>query len=518
MGFPYLREMFRIVFIFTALILKSSAVFSQSALYPSNGTLFDDKLHSINIIIPENDFTALQHPDSLWNNKRYPITFVYDEKDTVKQATIRLKGNTSRSSAKKSFRIDFDKIIDNQTYQDLETIYIHGNHNDASMMREFLSAYVMRQMGVPCNRANHVKLYINGEYYGLRSLVEYVDKDFLKTRFGTNKGNNYKCTWPADLAWLGSSEQSYKDVINPSPERERAYDLKTNEDEDDYSRLVSLIDLINNRQNESSFSQEIEAIFNVDGYLKALAAEVLIGHWDNYYYNKNNYFIYDHPNTGKFTYIPYDMDNTYGVQWGVNDINKRNIHNWGNSNVNAPLTESILAQSAYKKQFEGYIFQAIETFYNEKHMFPLVDSLYQKLENAISLDPQYRGELPSTYGYTVNDWKNSIDKGLGDHNTYGIKPFIAERVKSAKEQFLFNHSLNTLNKQEFTVFPNPGNSTFSIKTNSNKPLQLQIKDVNGSCIREVQLHNLETFDASELSPGVYFISNESSVIKWIKSM
>ena len=239
--------MFRIVFIFTALILKSSAVFSQSALYPSNGTLFDDKLHSINIIIPENDFTALQHPDSLWNNKRYPITFVYDEKDTVKQATIRLKGNTSRSSAKKSFRIDFDKIIDNQTYQDLETIYIHGNHNDASMMREFLSAYVMRQMGVPCNRANHVKLYINGEYYGLRSLVEYVDKDFLKTRFGTNKGNNYKCTWPADLAWLGSSEQSYKDVINPSPERERAYDLKTNEDEDDYSRLVSLIDLINNR-------------------------------------------------------------------------------------------------------------------------------------------------------------------------------------------------------------------------------------------------------------------------------
>ena len=212
------------------------------------------------------------------------------------------------------------------------------------------------------------------------------------------------------------------------------------------------------------------------------------------------------------------MDNTYGVQWGVNDINKRNIHNWGNSNVNAPLTESILAQSAYKKQFEGYIFQAIETFYNEKHMFPLVDSLYQKLENAISLDPQYRGELPSTYGYMVNDWKNSIDKGLGDHNTYGIKPFIAERVKSAKEQFLFNHSLNTLNKQEFTVFPNPGNSTFSIKTNSNKPLQLQIKDVNGSCIREVQLHNLETFDASELSPGVYFISNESSVIKWIKSM
>ncbi len=491
---------------------------AQSALYPSTGTLFDDKLHDINILIPENDFIALEHPDSLWNNKRYPITFIFDGKDTVKQATMRLKGNTSRGSAKKSYRIDFDKIIDKQTYQDLETIYLHGNHNDASMIREYLSAYVMKQMGVPHARINHVKLYINGTYLGVRGLVEYIDKDFLKTRFGSNKGNNYKCTWPADLAWLGSSEQSYKDVINPSPERERAYDLKTNEDEDDYSRLVSLIDLINNRQNGSAFSQEIEAIFNVDGYLRALAAEVLIGHWDNYYYNKNNYFIYDHPTIGKFTYIPYDMDNTYGVQWGVNDINKRNIHNWGNLNVNAPLTQSLLAQSAYKRQFEGYIFQAIEIFYNEKHMFPLIDSLYIKLENAITLDPQYRGELPSTYGYTVNDWKNSIDKGLGDHNTYGVKPFISERVKSAKEQFLYNHSSNAITNQTFTVYPNPGTSSFTIKTSTNEPLKLKIKDVNGTCLREIQLNHFESFDASELSPGIYFISNDLNlVLKWVKS-
>ena len=160
-------------------------------------------------------------------------------------------------------------------------------------------------------------------------LVEYIDKDFLKTRFGSNKGNNYKCTWPADLAWLGTSQQKYKDVINPSPERERAYDLKTNEDLDDYSRFVTLIDIINNRKNDGSFPQDIEAIFNVNGYLKALAAEVLIGHWDNYYYNKNNYFIYDHPTTKKFVYIPYDMDNTFGVQWGVGNINKRPIHQWG---------------------------------------------------------------------------------------------------------------------------------------------------------------------------------------------
>ena len=491
---------------------------AQNALFPNNGTLFDDKLHSINIILPERDFEALQHPDSLWNNRRYPITFIYDGTDTVKQATIRLKGNTSRSSAKKSFRIDFDKLVNDQTYQGLETVYIHGNHNDASMMREYLSAYVMRELNVPCNRVNHVKLYINGNYYGLRGLVEYIDKDFLKTRFGSNKGNNYKCTWPADLAWLGTSQQKYKDVINPSPERERAYDLKTNEDLDDYSRFVTLIDIINNRKNDGSFPQDIEAIFNVNGYLKALAAEVLIGHWDNYYYNKNNYFIYDHPTTKKFVYIPYDMDNTFGVQWGVGNINKRPIHQWGNGNVYAPLTESLLARSDYKKAFEEHIFNAIETVFNEAHLFPLIDSLYAKIESAIAQDPQFLGTENSSYGYGIADWKKSIVQGLGDHNTYGIKPYISDSVKSAKEQFVFAHSTESIRSTNARIFPNPGNDAVTLTFDSPVSEKISIRNVQGQILKSLFLISGETFNASDLASGCYFIQvGNRPPLQWIKT-
>ena len=501
--------------ILTLLFTQTSS--AQNALYPNNGSLFDDKLHSINIIIPARDFEALQHPDSLWNNRRYPITFIYDATDTVKQATIRLKGNTSRSSAKKSFRIDFDKLVNDQTYQGLETIYIHGNHNDASMMREYLSAYVMRELNIPCNRVNHVKLYINGNYYGLRSLVEYIDKDFLKTRFGSNKGNNYKCTWPADLAWLGTSQQKYKDVINPSPERERAYDLKTNEDIDDYSRFVTLIDIINNRKNDGSFPQDIETVFNVNGYLKALAAEVLIGHWDNYYYNKNNYFIYDHPNTKKFVYIPYDMDNTFGVQWGVGNINKRPIHQWGNGNVYAPLTESLLARSEYKKAFETHLFNAIESVFNEAHLFPLIDSLYAKIESAIAQDPQFLGTQNSSYGYRIADWKKSIVEGLGDHNTYGIKPYISDRVKSAKEQFLFAHSTENIRSTAAHVFPNPGTDLITLTFDSPLSEFVSVRNVQGQLLKSLFLISGESFNASDLASGCYFIQVGNRMpLQWIK--
>lgn len=499
------------------LLLFTKTSTAQNARFPSNGTLFDDKLHSVNILISETEFTALQHPDSLWNNRRFPITFVYDEVDTVKKASIRLKGNTSRNSAKKSFRIDFDKIVKDQTYQGLETLYLHGNHNDASMMREYLSAYVMRKMNVTCNRVNHIKLYINGTYYGLRSMVEYIDKDFLKTRFGSNKGNNYKCTWPADFAWLGTSQQRYKDVINPSPLNERAYELKTNEELDDYSRFVTLVNVINNRKNEESFPQDIEAIFNVNGYLKALAAEVLIGHWDNYFYNKNNFFIYDHPTTKKFVYLPYDMDNTYGVQWGVSNINRRDIHQWGNSNVKAPLTESLLAIDVYRKQYEFYLFQAVQDVFNESHLFPIIDSLYRRLENAIATDPQYLGQQNSSYGYRFADWKKSITQGLGDHNTHGIKPYISDRAKSAKEQFRFAHDLTHIQTATARLFPNPGTDNVQILFDSNKPEIIQLLNVHGSVLQSRFLISGEVLNAADLSAGCYYIRiGHNTPIKWLK--
>ena len=55
---------------------------------------------------------------------------------------------------------------------------------------------------------------------------------------------------------------------------------------------------------------EIERVFNVVDYLKIIAFDVLIGNWDGYVGNKNNYYLYHNPQTGLFDYIPYDLDNT----------------------------------------------------------------------------------------------------------------------------------------------------------------------------------------------------------------
>jgi len=438
-----------------AVFLMAASLFGQSAVYPNAGTLFDDKLHELRLVMSADSFYHMQQSDQLWTNHRYLVSVVYDG-DTIDQCDIRLKGNTSRGSKRKSFRIDFDKRVDGQTLQGLETIYIHGSHNDPSMMREYLSAYVMKKMGVPSVRVNHVKLYLNDTYLGVRGLVEYIDKDFLKTRFGSSKGNNYKCTWPADLSWLGSDQGEYKKLINPSPENERAYDLKTNETLDDYSDLVELADWVNNKSKQSDFTTEFPKVFDVDGYLKALAAEVLIGHWDNYFYNKNNYFIYHHPTTGKMLYMPYDMDNTFGVQWGVDNINNRDIHQWGNtSKSKAPLTYALLAHDEFRLIYERYMYQAIQSFFNLEHMGPVIDSLMLRLDAAVKLDLHYAGKVDTDYGYTYNDWQKTDDVAWGNHVTYGVKPYIEDRMNSALLQMDFKHSTQMFDDNKIQVYPNP---------------------------------------------------------------
>ena len=94
----------------------------------------------------------------------------------------------------------------------------------------------------------------------------------------------------------------------------RPCDLQTKQEGDDYSDLACFIDVLNNTP-DADFPCAIEEVFNVADLLEQLALHVLKANWDNYSVNKNNYFLYNNPQTGLFEYIPYDLDNTWGINW-----------------------------------------------------------------------------------------------------------------------------------------------------------------------------------------------------------
>ena len=66
-------------------------------------------------------------------------------------------------------------------------------YNDPSQMREALAWRLFRNAGVPSARHTYAKLAFDATYSGLFSVIEQVDRRFLKDHFGDNDhGNLYK--------------------------------------------------------------------------------------------------------------------------------------------------------------------------------------------------------------------------------------------------------------------------------------------------------------------------------------
>ena len=77
------------------------------------------------------------------------------------------------------------------------------------------------------------------------------------------------------------------------------------------------------------FKEAIDRVLNINSFLKYLAVNVLVGSWDDYWYLKNNYYLYNNSESGVFEFIPYDYDNTFGIDWVDQDWGNRDIYNWG---------------------------------------------------------------------------------------------------------------------------------------------------------------------------------------------
>ena len=106
-------------------------------------------------------------------------------------------GNPSghKTATKLSMKVKIDWKGYNSTFYDLKTLQLHSMNLDPSQMHDRLGYWLFRQMGVPSPRAIHAKLYINGNYNGLYSVVEQIDVQFAEHHFSDGTGNIYKNVW-----------------------------------------------------------------------------------------------------------------------------------------------------------------------------------------------------------------------------------------------------------------------------------------------------------------------------------
>lgn len=397
---------------------------AKTQVHPADNNAFlQNEVASVYIEIDPIFLGLMLHPDSLQANHEYAAKFKYVSSvlvDSLDNIGFRLRGNTSRFAAKKSFKISMNTYVTGQKWLGLEKINLNGEHNDPSILRSYLSASLLRDQNVISTRNSYVRLYINNEYKGLYYNAEHIDENFLDLRFpGDDNGNLYKANWGADMKYLGTGQAAYVPY----------YELKTNTALNDYSGLITFLNTLNNCS-DADFPCVIQQILDVDLYLRTLVIEVLAGHWDGHAYNKNNFYLYQRPSDGRFVFIEYDMDNTFGIDWmGINWAT-RNIYQWSQSNQPRPLYTRLMNVPYFKDLYTYYMDQAIATFYTAQGLNTLLTEKQALIETA-ALEDTYKA---LDYGFTDQIFLDAITQAAGGHVTSSIYSFIVNRQASANNQ------------------------------------------------------------------------------------
>lgn len=495
-----------------------------AGLSRSQNTLFDDtRVSSVYVEIPADSLAWIM--EHVLSDYYFHARFIFDDntrRDTLENIGFRLRGNTSRYSRKKSFKISFNEYVSGRKYQGVKKINLNGEHNDPTLIREKLFYDLWKKSGMVERRTNFVKIYINGLYYGLYTNLEEMDKEWLTRVYAQNGGNLYKCAYPADLVYLGTEQQVYKDLVNTTATGGRVYDLQTNKTQDDYSRLVTLIAALN-QPADSTFAANIGTILNVNNFLKALALDVATGNWDNYGYNRNNYYLYDNPSSGQFDFISYDPDNTFGVDflqvnWGI-----RNCLAWVNNSMSLPMAQKLLAVPGFFSRYKLYLDTMARNVINPDSVFTHITDIKQMITPAAIADSFRRLD----YGYTVNDFHNGFIQAIDGHTPYGIRPFLGAR---------YNSMLNQLHPAavfEITpaspvikLCPNPAGNTVTLAFEKNLagPFHGEIIDnlgrVRNTFTGSTRNDGNYRLDITEIPPGIYLLrinfQGNTSVMKLIR--
>ena len=408
---------------------------------------------------------------------------------------------------------DLAEVLENddRQFMGLEKIFFRYNKDDPSYQRELLAHDILNSYGIPTSRVAHAKieLQINGDgnYYGetlpiiynmgVFQMVEQVDKPFLKRFFGKN-GFLFKigggdlagseeidplCLFYEDSdhyvdenfcrigvekpdpesreEWLGSANYLNPSFVNSDindggeesqfkPYKPN-YDLKSKKKSIDEGRIL-LQDFIRFVQTNPSPSLLSEQ-FDVNEFIKAQAAEIVIGAVDHYVRVANNYYLYFNPLTAKWIYIPNDFDFTFRdhhpLAWGTGEwlaafrdiagtyaFSENNKVDWAGralGDVNPILWEIVFSDEENKNLLYEHMRYIIDNYLEWSQVSEKLYARNNLVRDAINqTDAALPGGCEVTYNTQAIDVIDSTN--LCDEKDISIRKFIELRIEALNEE------------------------------------------------------------------------------------
>ena len=341
--------------------------------HPSDAYFALDRVLDISIEIAVEDWDTLRHQtrtleDVFAEIERYGLSRPFADIYTWFGATVTVDGEAhadvgvrkkgfvgSQSDTKPALKLRFDKYTDGQSLGGvMERMTLNNSVQDRSMVNTCLSYRVFAAAGSPAPRCNFATVSVNGKDLGLYVHVEEIKAPFLSRHFASAEGNLYEGT-------VSDFTPTYRGTI----------EKKTNTDAADWSDIDAVVAAL---QDPSDAGLEaLGEIVDLDRFLSFWATEVLVGHWDGYAGDRNNYWFYREPD-GRFVFMPWGADGTFHLEDDPNPFD----------NISNP-PPSVLALTAipnrlyndgdWRSRYVARLKEILDTAWDEEDLLAAVDEM-----------------------------------------------------------------------------------------------------------------------------------------------
>ncbi|MBP47309.1 MAG: hypothetical protein CMH53_05170 [Myxococcales bacterium] len=311
--------------------------------------------------------------------------------DKSHSAKMRLHGGSSRTFAKKSFRLNLNHPAGGGLG---DRIILRAEYADKTMLRNhFASRLLKAATWLPTFDTQFVNLRVNNQAYGLMLHTERVDKTFLKRHDLSSDGSLYEADPPFEKSVPGA---------NLTPVLNRAdYRLlyQHHAGSSDYEDLIKLIEIVLQLPKQT-LQKDLNRVIQIDDWLVFLAIQAVIQNQD---FIKKNYYLYRDPQAQdpRWTILPWDLDLSWGHLWTPQgDVLDETIFTDGSPFVGRDngtlfynqMVERIFEQPEFKTRYASFIEQVLNETFTAAWIDTEIKDTTCRFQLEWLSDPQKRAE------------------------------------------------------------------------------------------------------------------------------
>ena len=315
---------------------------------------------------------------------KYVRADVEFEGKALTNVAVRYKGNgtymQSRNSLKRSFKIDLNRNVKGQKLAGVTKLNLHNNVSDPGWMNEVLSHRLYRDARLPAPRTAYARVFVtvpgkfDRQYFGLYSLVEDIDKNFLEDRYTTTKGALLKPATPGGLLTDWGQDWS---------QYQQAYDPKTELSEKQTQHLMAFCQLVSHAD-DAEFAARVGDYLDLDEFARYMAVTTWLCTLDSILGGAHNFYVYVPPKNGPLQFLPWDLDHSFGHFGMAGTMEQREqlsiAHPWRGEKR---FLERVYKVEAFHKLYLARMNEFSRTLFNPQRLRQQVDDLAVVLRQAV---------------------------------------------------------------------------------------------------------------------------------------